>query len=102
MDRMVCFHPTQTKTPPANRQNLSHCVELKDYGNPDYLHSKWKASSNAGTWASGGSDVGKSESRSVMERIRVQNLPGLKWSRHPTGAEITGEILEKIKSERCG
>jgi hypothetical protein len=23
--------------PPANRQNLSHRVELTDYGNPDYL-----------------------------------------------------------------
>jgi len=63
---------------------------------------KWKASSNASRQASGGSDVGKSECRSVMERIRVQDLPGLKGSRRPTGAEVTGEILEKIKSERRG
>ena len=29
MVRMVGFHPTQSAIPPANRQILSHCVELK-------------------------------------------------------------------------
>lgn len=47
---------------------------------------KWKAISNGSPWASGGSDVGKSERCSVMERIRVQDLPDSKGSRHPTGA----------------
>jgi hypothetical protein len=35
-------HPTQAKNPPANRQNLSHRVELKDCGNPDCLHASGK------------------------------------------------------------
>jgi hypothetical protein len=34
MDRVFGCHPAQTKTPPADRQNLSHRVELKDCGNP--------------------------------------------------------------------
>jgi hypothetical protein len=39
---MFDFHPAQTKIPPANRQNLSHRVKLKDYGNPDCLHASGK------------------------------------------------------------
>ena len=30
MVRMFSFHPTQSLIPPANRQILSHCVELKN------------------------------------------------------------------------
>ena len=29
---MVAFHPAQFMNPPADRQNLSHRVEIKDYG----------------------------------------------------------------------
>ena len=43
MDRMFYFHPAQSTIPPADRQSLSHRVELKDYGNPDCLH--WKVES---------------------------------------------------------
>jgi hypothetical protein len=39
---MVGCHPAQSKNPPADRQNLSHRVELKDYGNPDCLHVSGK------------------------------------------------------------
>ena len=40
MDRVVCFHPTHSTIPPADRQNLSHRVELIVYGNPDCLHKE--------------------------------------------------------------
>ena len=48
-------------------------------------------------------DVGKSEGRSVMERIRVSKLPGTKVSPRPTGASLR-ESMEntlngKSKSE---
>jgi hypothetical protein len=40
MDRMLYYHPTWSTIPPADRQNLSHRVDLKDYGNPDCLHKE--------------------------------------------------------------
>jgi len=37
-------------------------------------------------------DVGESESRAVMVRIRVQDLPGAKASRLPTGVSLRDSL----------
>ena len=37
MDRMLYIHPTQSMTPSANRQALTHLVESAEHGKPNCL-----------------------------------------------------------------
>lgn len=39
MDRVLRFHSTQSKIPPADRQTLTHRVKLAEHGKPNYLHT---------------------------------------------------------------
>ena len=62
--------------PPADRQTLTHRVKLAEQGKPNYLHLSMEGEPQGkliGKWVK---EVGESESCSVMEWIRVQNLPG--------------------------
>lgn len=38
MDRVFRFHSTQSSTPPADRQTLTHRVKLTEHGKPNYFH----------------------------------------------------------------
>ena len=81
----VCCYPTRSMTPPANRQALTHRVKREEQGKPNYLHLSMEGEPQGeltGKWVE---EVGKSECCSVMEWIRVQDLPGTKVSRLPTG-----------------
>lgn len=86
---MKCSHVTSRDLiiPPADRQTLTHRVITAEHGKPNRLHLSMESDPQGkpiGEWAK---EVGKSECRSVMERILVQNLPGTKVSRLPTGVE---------------
>ena len=75
---MLLFRPTRSTIPPANRQTLTHRVKLAELGKPNCLHRCYSMESEpqgkqTGEWVK---EVGESEGRSVMERIRVQTLPG--------------------------
>lgn len=69
---------TRPAIPPANRQTLTHCVKLAELGKPNHLHSCYLMGSEPRGKPTGGwvKEVGESEGRSVMGRIRVQTLPG--------------------------
>jgi len=80
----VC-HFTRSVMPPANRQTLTHHVKSVEHGKPNCLHLSMESDPQGkpiGKWVK---EVGISECRSVMERIRVQNLPGPKGRRRPAG-----------------
>jgi len=79
--------PTRSMNPPANRQALTHRVKPAELGKPNYLHFSMGGEPQGkliGKWVE---EVGESKCCSVMERIRVQDLPGTKVSRLPTGVE---------------
>lgn len=87
MDEAFRFCLTRPMIPPANRQTLTHWVKSAKQGKPNYLHLGVESAPQGtptGEWVK---EVGKSESRSVMERIRVRDLPGTKVCRLPTGVE---------------
>ena len=78
-----CF--TRSVTPPANRQVLTHRIKLAEQGKPNHLHTDMESDPQGepiGEWVK---EVGISECHFVMEWIRVQDLPGTKASRLPTG-----------------
>ena len=78
-----CF--TRSMIPPANRQTLTHRVKVVEQGKPNHLHSNMESKPQGepiGEWVK---EVGGSECHFVMERIRVQDLPGTKVSRLPIG-----------------
>ena len=85
MDGAVWCCLTRSMIPPANRQTLTHRVKLAEQGKPNYLHLSMESDPQGEPIDEWVKEVGISECRSVMERIRVQNLPGTKVSRLPTG-----------------
>lgn len=92
MDETVwcCF--TRSKIPPANRQTLTHRVKLAEQGKPNYLHLGMGSKPQGeptGEWVE---EVGESKCRFVMERIRVQNLPGRESEQTSDRCWITGNI----------
>jgi hypothetical protein len=60
--------------PPANRQTLTHRVKSVEHGKPNYLHLSMKSDPQGEPIDEWVKEVGISECRSVMERIRVQTL----------------------------
>ncbi|MBU3948993.1 MAG: hypothetical protein KJ826_12340 [Proteobacteria bacterium] len=87
MVEVVVCHFTRSDIFPANRQALTHRVESAEHGKPNCLHlenGKQSVRSAIDKWVE---EVGKSKCHSVMEWIRVQNLPGTKVSRLPAGVE---------------
>jgi hypothetical protein len=92
MVETVSFCFTRSMIPPANRQTLTHRVKLAEQGKPNYFHLNMESDPQGeliGKWVK---DVGESESRSVMERIRVQDLPGHEREQTSDGCWITGNI----------
>jgi hypothetical protein len=82
----VC-HLTRSIIPSANRQTLNYRVLSAEPGKPNYLHVIITVESNpqgkpTGKWVK---DAGKSECRSVIDRIWAQALPSTKVSRLPAG-----------------
>jgi hypothetical protein len=73
--------------PPADRQTLTHRVQSVKHGKPNHLQYNMESDPQGKPMDEWVKEVGKSESRSVMARIRVQDLPGTKVSRLPTGVE---------------
>jgi len=63
--------PTRSMIPPANRQTLTHRVELAEQGKPNYLHLSMEGDPQGEPIDEWVEEVGKSECCSVMEQIRV-------------------------------
>ena len=82
----VC-HFTRSVMPPANRQTLTHRVESAEQGKPNYLHFSMESDPQGKPIDKWVEEVGESECHPVMGWIRVQNLPGTKVSKLPTGVE---------------
>jgi hypothetical protein len=80
-------HFTRSVSPPANRQALTHRVETAEHGRPNCLHFKMESDPQGKPTDKWVEEVGESERHFVMKWIRVQNLPGTKVSRLPTGVE---------------
>lgn len=83
---------TRSMIPPANRQTLTHRVKLAELSKPNYLHlamgSKLQGEPT-GKWVE---EVGESEGCSVVEQIRVQNLPDHESEQTSDRCWITGNI----------
>lgn len=60
-------------TPPADRQTLTHCVKLAEQGKPNHLHFNMESEPQGEPIDEWVEDVGKSECRSVMGRIRAES-----------------------------
>ena len=69
MDRVLWCHSTQSTNPSADRQALTHLVELAEHGKPNCLHSDvesdWQQEP-IGKWAE---EVRESEGHLVMRWI---------------------------------
>ena len=82
----VC-HFTRSVIPPANRQTLTHRVESAEHGKPNGLHFNMGSDPQGKPIDKWVKEVGESECHPVTGWTRVQNLPGTKVSRLPTGVE---------------
>ena len=82
----VC-HFTRSVIPPANRQTLTHRVESAEHGKPNGLHFSMGSDPQGKPIDKWVKKAGESECHPVTGWTRVQNLPGTKVSRLPTGVE---------------
>jgi len=72
---------------PGGQADTNPSVKEAEHGKPNRLHLSMESDPQGKLIDEWVKDVGKSESRSVIGRIRVQNLPGTKVCRLPTGVE---------------
>lgn len=87
MVKVFVCHFTRPVIPPANRQTLTHRVKAVEHGKPNYLHPRMESGPQGKPTDKWVEEVGESECHPVTGWIRVQDLPGTKVSRLPTGVE---------------
>jgi len=83
---------TRTMIPSADRQTLTHRVKLAELGKPNYYHLSMEGEPQGKLISKWVEEAGESECCSVMEQIRVQNLPDHESEQTSDRCWITGNI----------
>jgi hypothetical protein len=72
------------------------------HGKPNHFHDNMENDPRGKPMDEWVKDVGKSESRSIMARIRVQYLPGTANSADAKAARLISELYKLLESRQRG